>query len=350
MIAKRHASLRSGAKKTRQSNFNYMTAKSKRRFGLFLVVGSVAILLMLLPAYAIVTFVISQILVVNESSNIAVIGQVISFVLGISGVLALVGIPVGAVLMSRAGLDPKAGEELKEEVGFGHLSTEHAAFLTQWSLGAFLNPVVWAFGNKLWRWALGLLVPVVIMPLLGILLAMGSVIPVIIIAVVLIGWSFFATIYLIVRGRRLAWKRGWESFEQFKKRQRFMLWLIIILGGVAIIISVIISALAPRDTESDDSSSISNEQILTGICARYEDTDHDYLTARDEEKFNTDPNNADTDGDGYDDLSELVSGYDPGTYDPNVLAAKFTGYGSTNEEVRKNWLSDYEQKQERCND
>ena len=92
-----------------------MTAKSKRRFGLFLVVGSVAILLMLLPAYAIVTFVISQILVVNESSNIAVIGQVISFVLGISGVLALVGIPVGAVLMSRAGLDPKAGEELKEE-------------------------------------------------------------------------------------------------------------------------------------------------------------------------------------------------------------------------------------------
>ena len=100
MIAKRHASLRSGAKKTRQSNFNYMTAKSKRRFGLFLVVGSVAILLMLLPAYAIVTFVISQILVVNESSNIAVIGQVISFVLGISGVLALVGIPVGAVLMS----------------------------------------------------------------------------------------------------------------------------------------------------------------------------------------------------------------------------------------------------------
>ncbi|MEK7665805.1 MAG: hypothetical protein AAB337_02925 [Patescibacteria group bacterium] len=325
-----------------------MKAKSKRRLGLFIVIASVAILLMLLPAYAVISFVISQILVVNESSNIGVIGPVINFILGLSGVLALVGVPIGAVLMARAGLDPKAGEHLKEEVGFGHLSNEHAAFLAQWSLGAFLNPIVWAFGNKLWRWALGLLVPIVITPFLGILLALGSVIPVIVVVIIMIGWSFFATIYLIVRGRRLAWKRGWDSFEKFQKRQRFMLWLIIILGVVAVIISLIINALAPPDPVSDDSSSVSSEQPFTSICARYEDIDQDYLTTSDENKFNTDPNSADTDGDGYDDLSELVSGYDPGTFDPKVLAAKFTGSGSTNEEVRQNWLADYEQKQRRC--
>jgi hypothetical protein len=44
----------------------------------------------------------------------------------------------------------------------------------------------------------------------------------------------------------------------------------------------------------------------------------------------------------------LISGYDPGTYNPDVLAAKFTGRGSTNEEVRQNWVADYEEKQARC--
>jgi hypothetical protein len=223
-----------------------MTAKSKRRLGLSLIIASVAVLLWLLPAYAIASFIVAQIAVVNESTNFSVIGSAINVLLGLSGILALVGIPVGAVVMSRAGLDLKAGEHLKEEPGFGHLSNEHAAFLTQWSLGAFLNPVVWALGNKLWPWAIGLLAPMVIFPILGPLLPLIGIISVILISLVIVGWSFFATVFLIVRGRRLAWKRGWQSFEQFPKHQRFMLRLILILDAVAIVISAVIGAILLR--------------------------------------------------------------------------------------------------------
>lgn len=327
-----------------------MTARSKRRLGLGLIIASVTVLLLLLPGYAIATFVVSQILASSEGGGFAMIGSMINVILGLSGVLALVGVPVGAVILARAGVDPKAGEHLKEQTGYGHLSVDHAAFLTQWSLGAFLNPVIWAFGNKLWPWALSLLAPVVITPILGLLWSVIGVIPVILVVLVMIVWSFFATIYLIVRGRRLAWKRGWVSFEAFQKRQRFLLWLIIILALVAFVISLVFGALYPETKEDLQDTSARQELILDSICDRYADVDGDYLTAADEKKYNTNPNSADTDGDGYDDLSELLGGYDAGTFDSTALTTAFSGRGATPDEIRENWMIAYTQKQEQCKD
>lgn len=325
-----------------------MKATSKRRVGMALIIVSIVGLVMILPAYAIASFVISQILVTTESANAGVIASIVRLLLGFTPVLSVIGIVVGIVMMRKAGPDIKAGEHLKEQPGFGHLSPEHATFLTGWSLGAFLNPIIWAFGNKLWPWALSLLAPIVIFPLLGVLFSFGMFIPAILIALVMFGWSFFATIYLIVRGRRLAWKRGWPSFEQFQKRQSLMLKIILIVAAVATILSAVIGAMS-RPNEDLDSGIDSQPTSDFNVCAQYADVDHDYLTARDEQKFNTDPNKADTDDDGYDDLTELLSGNNPGSFDPNVLSAKPIVSGDTLEEKRASWIANFEAKQDRCN-
>lgn len=60
---------------------------------------------------------------------------------------------------------------------------------------------------------------------------------------------------------------------------------------------------------------------LTGsiLEAVDQDVDNDGLTNREESYWNTDPNNSDTDGDGYLDGEEVVSGHDPLIPAPNDL-------------------------------
>jgi len=324
-----------------------MRAKIKRRLGLFLIIAPWVLLPIVLALYAITTFILVQ-------SETELLGSVISFILGLLGVVSIIGIfiglPVGIFLMSRTGADPAEVEVLKHHVGYGHLSDEHLAFLSQWSLGAFLNPVVWAIGNKLYFWAVVILIPTFIIPVLWIFLTFVGLIPTVLLSFLILGFCLFALIYLIVRGRRLAWKKGWSSFEQFQKRQSFLLRLILTLAAVAFLISAIVGVVGALRGNGDVkvNVTVSEKEIFDGICSRLEDVDQDYLTAFDEKKFNTNPNSADTDGDGYDDLSELLGGYDAGTFDPSVIAVKFTGRGNNPDEIRENWLIDYQKKAEGC--
>ena len=328
-----------------------MPSHSKRRLGLALIIISTLVLLGLLPVYAIASFLIVQLSSAGGSG--VIIGTILRVVLGAAAILSLFGIPMGIVLMRRAGLDLKAGGVLKEQSGYGHLSTEHAAYLTQWSLGAFLNPVIWAFGNKLWPWALGLLLPPLFLAIFSVFMsALVGVIPVVLLFLLVGAWSFFASIFLIVRGRRLAWKRRWSSFEQFQSRQRFLLRLILVLAAIGLIVSAVIGFVRDsRDDTSNDSStgsSVSEKSVSEAMCERYADMDQDYLTAADESKFNTDPASADTDGDGFDDFSELLNGYNPGIYDPTKIGTKLSVTGATVEEKRANWIQVYQQQQDRC--
>jgi len=66
----------------------------------------------------------------------------------------------------------------------------------------------------------------------------------------------------------------------------------------------------PLDTDRDGLSD--DEEKMYGTNPNNADTDGDGLTDRDEVKvFHTDPNNVDTDGDSYQDGAEVNSGYDP---------------------------------------
>lgn len=66
-----------------------------------------------------------------------------------------------------------------------------------------------------------------------------------------------------------------------------------------------------RDKKQDKVPAISELKDLK------KDADHDGLSDRNEEKYQTDPNKSDTDGDGYWDGEEIASGYDPRYPAPN---------------------------------
>jgi len=59
--------------------------------------------------------------------------------------------------------------------------------------------------------------------------------------------------------------------------------------------------------KADSNSTTDN----TNICDKSIDSDCDGLTNAEEKLYGTDPNNPDTDGDGYSDGVEVKSGYDP---------------------------------------
>lgn len=88
------------------------------------------------------------------------------------------------------------------------LTVEQITFIQKWSWGAFFSPIVWALGNKLYLWALGCLVPL---------------------------FNIYVWIKLASGGRAMAWEEGnWKDFEQFKKRQKIMMVIIVLLFVVGL--------------------------------------------------------------------------------------------------------------------
>ena len=69
-------------------------------------------------------------------------------------------------------------------------------------------------------------------------------------------------------------------------------------------------AVAAADCSGYESGSVGLESCIDVLAGR--DSDGDQLSDWEEvNRYDTDPKNADTDGDGYDDNTEIISGYDP---------------------------------------
>ncbi len=126
-------------------------------------------------------------------------------ILSILGVVGVISFPVclffGIKLIRKdaALLAPS----LQGVAGYQGLAIEQIAYTQGWSWGACWGSLVWALGNKLYWWALGMLVPI---------------------------WNIYVWIKLSVDGRKLAWEKGgWQGFEQFKNRQKIMAWVILII-------------------------------------------------------------------------------------------------------------------------
>ncbi len=76
------------------------------------------------------------------------------------------------------------------------------------------------------------------------------------------------------------------------------------------------TVLSPSVTMTEELPTVSplstiNPQTTMTAEEAVSDADEDGLTAAEEEHYNTDPNEADTDGDGYTDGEEVKAGYDP---------------------------------------
>lgn len=133
------------------------------------------------------------------------ISQILKIVFGFIGMVSVVGIPFGLIFGIKS-LKKEQTQSIPATVQgekYKSLNTEQTKFINSLSWGAFFGAFIWALGNGLYLWALGFLVPF---------------------------WNIYVWIKLLISGRKLAWEnKEWKSFEQFKKRQMIIMWIIIAL-------------------------------------------------------------------------------------------------------------------------
>ena len=230
--------------------------------GLFLVIGPICMLIFILIAYAIATFISSAIITANEVNVNAAPGlagealpntvmNVINVALGLLGVIAvlgiIVGVPLGIYFLAKKE-GPEVMARLKARPEFANLPDDQLLYIRKVSWGAFFGCGIWALGNKLYLWAL----PYIILLVIGILNSvvsffaftqpqiLSSLSPllmiIIILSIPLSIASFVIWLWLFIKGRELAWAKGWTNFEEFKQRQKLMSWIIL---GIIILTAVL---------------------------------------------------------------------------------------------------------------
>lgn len=88
-----------------------------------------------------------------------------------------------------------AVKRIKEKIIYMDLLPEEMKYISGSSLGAFLGSFFWPLGNKIYFYSFGYFIP-------------------------------FFNLYMAFHGRRISWEKGnWKDFNQFKKRQRILLWI-----------------------------------------------------------------------------------------------------------------------------
>ncbi|MEK7105721.1 MAG: hypothetical protein AAB865_03495 [Patescibacteria group bacterium] len=280
---------------------------TRKTIGALLTFVPIPLLAVVLSGYALSLFVVRGIIDAGADPSLPFGGAINAF-MGVMGVLAIIFIlciPLGIFLLVKK--DPKEIEVLKQQPAYAHLTDEQLHLVTGASLGAFLNPFVWAMGNHLYWWAAGMLVPF---------------------------WNLYVWVRLVVEGRRMSFEKGWSNFEFFKKSQKTILQVIVILIVVQVVIPLIMVIgnlifLQTFTSSFTGSNSATNTATNTSgttssACTSLKaDPDHDLLTTSEEKLFlRTDPEKADTDGDSYDDFSELLRGYDAGSVDEVKMGDK----------------------------
>jgi hypothetical protein len=265
----------------------YTGMKIKTKGILFLLLP-IFIIFGVLVLYSVFTFVSLILLKTNAYLNI------ISFILGILGIVGILSLIPGLIFGIKflLTIDHQEVERLKNLSAYKNLNGEQAVFVSRVSWGAFFNPLVWGLGNKVYLWAVLSLIPF---------------------------FNIYVWIKLTLYGRQMAWERGrWKDFEQFKKRQKIMAWIILSLKIFSLIFSmfilpILIKYLAAQAINSrKDLISNSNTSVSAAACERLKDSDGDGLFDYNEALYyKTNPNNSDSDSDGYSDFQEVRGGYNP---------------------------------------
>jgi hypothetical protein len=232
-----------------------------KKIGLLLLLGPIALLFLIVFAYAIAQFsltasmsatapVDSTGLAPASGSNTA--ATIINAILGLLGLLSVVGIflgiPLGIYFLVKKE-DAVVLAENRNKPEYQNLTDEQLLYVKKWSWGAFFGVGIWTLGSKLYLWALPFWFNVVlniIGPLLIFTMSENSQFSLVFVFLMLLNYgvgllTFILTIYLAIKGRDLAWKKGWPNFEAFKKRQKLMAWII---WGIVIAFIVISALLA----------------------------------------------------------------------------------------------------------
>lgn len=242
----------------------------KKTLGIILVIAPMVSLPLVLVAYGISSFVLSQ--PGNGGTLAGVIGGIVNVVLALFGLAAvlgiLIGIPFGIYLLTRKSDAPIVAPS--QHPRYQGLTPEEIRVVTKWSWSAFLFPFGFAIGNKMWSWFGALFVPF---------------------------WNFYAWIKLSSNGRRMAWEQSSETVSAFQRRQKIIAWVIV--GILALWIGDSVVGIA------------TGRPLRRVSCSEYVDADGDEIPNAHESLLGTDPKLADSDADGQTDFAELLLGSDP---------------------------------------
>jgi len=190
-----------------------------KKLGLFLLIAPFALLFFILIAYAVSNFafrahppeVSTQLSSVEVATHAepdvrSAVANILNVVLGLAGLLAVIGIfvgvPLGIYFLTKKNTELPIGELKKQDLYKG-LTDEQIKYINGWSWGAFFGNGIWQWGQKLYLQAVLAFIP-------------------------------FVNIYIWIKcamdGRKMAWEKGgWDGFENFKKRQTVMAWVIVIV-------------------------------------------------------------------------------------------------------------------------
>lgn len=137
----------------------------------------------------------------GERSSAETFAAIVRMLLSVLGILSLVIFtPLGIYFLVK---QKNTMEQLDPTVAhkYQNLTPEQLKYIRGGSLGAFFGGLIWPLGSKLWLWALLSLVPIV---------------------------NIYVWLKLTFHGRRMAWEKGeWQSFDQFRQRQKVLGWVIL---------------------------------------------------------------------------------------------------------------------------
>jgi hypothetical protein len=228
-----------------------------KKLGIIYLISPIILLFIILLIFALSSFFLTSINSgatdkIPEAGTSTVIAApfwvtVVRLILAIAGIVAVfgvfVGVPVGLYYLLKKE-DKTVIAKFKEKSAYKNIMDEQVAFIHNWSWGAFWGTMVWALGNKLYLWSLpfiatfllgGINVYVTFNQTLSSMQAKSIAQFTSLLAIPLGIINIIVWIYLSVKGRQLAWEKGWLSFAEFANRQRVMariivLWIIFLTG------------------------------------------------------------------------------------------------------------------------
>lgn len=198
---------------------------SYKKIGAFMVAGPIVGIVAVLILYALTTFVFSTFGGGNG-------GQIVMIFFSFLGLVTLVslaiGIPLGIPFFVRRDADNFAQDLAYARVNpiYKGLTDQQIVYILDWSWAAFFGSFLWPIGEKLYLWA--------------VLSLLSNVFPLA---------PFVIACMMGREGRKMAWEKGWPSFQDFRQRQSVMAWVVgicvvaipLVLAAILLIIGVSMS-------------------------------------------------------------------------------------------------------------
>ncbi len=174
---------------------------SYKKIGAWLVGGPIVALILVVVLYAFSQFVGG--------------GQILTILFSFLGIVTvaflIIGLPIGITFFVRR--DAKQFETdialARQNLAYKNLTDQEIVYIHDWSWAAFFGSIWWPLGEKIYLWSLFVFLscfvpfgPIVLACVLG------------------------------REGRKMGWEKGWNSFQEFRARQKTMAYVVVLAAVI----------------------------------------------------------------------------------------------------------------------